>query len=380
MSLSKIRLQTKKLGDVCDIYQPKTIATKELKSDGEYLVYGANGVIGRYNKFNHEDSQLLITCRGATCGSVNISEPKSWINGNAMVVKPIDGIIDREFLTYFFRNGSEISKTITGSAQPQITRTSLAPLAISFPESVDEQKRIVKILDEVFDSVAKVKEATEKNLKNAREVFESYLQSVFENQKDGWRDAKIGDIVKKTETIDPTKNPEKKFIYLDLSSVNKENLNIENPIELVGKNAPSRARKLIKTDDVIFATVRPTLGRVAMVPNEYNQQVCSTGYFVLRTKEEIISRLLFYYLLTKGFNEKIEKLQKGASYPAVTDSDIKSQIIYFPISLTEQKQIVAKLDALSAETKKLEEIYKQKLTHLEELKKSILKKAFNGEL
>ena len=80
--------EAKTLGDVCEMYQPKTISVKDMMPEGEYPVFGANGIIGRFNKFNHEEPQLLITCRGATCGSVNISEPKSWVTGNAMVVKP----------------------------------------------------------------------------------------------------------------------------------------------------------------------------------------------------------------------------------------------------------------------------------------------------
>ena len=78
--------KTETLGDACEIYQPKTISGKDMVQDGSYPVFGANGVIGRYDKFNHEEPQLLITCRGATCGSVNISAPRSWITGNAMVV------------------------------------------------------------------------------------------------------------------------------------------------------------------------------------------------------------------------------------------------------------------------------------------------------
>ena len=111
----------KSLGETCEMYQPKTIGSKDLVPDGPYPVFGANGVIGRYDKFNHEDPQLLVTCRGATCGSVNISEPKSWITGNAMVVRPLDHSLDLQFLEFIFRGGIDISKAITGAAQPQIT-------------------------------------------------------------------------------------------------------------------------------------------------------------------------------------------------------------------------------------------------------------------
>jgi type I restriction enzyme S subunit len=123
-----------KLGEVCEMYQPTTISTKQLKPDGKYFVYGANGIIGKYDKYNHEESQLLITCRGASCGSVNISKPYSWINGNAMVVRPVnDKLLSLKFLEMYFRGGFNVRDAISGSAQPQITRTSLNPLKIHFP-------------------------------------------------------------------------------------------------------------------------------------------------------------------------------------------------------------------------------------------------------
>jgi len=120
------------LGDVCDLYQPKTITSSDLKADGEFLVYGANGIIGRYDQFNHEHPEVLIICRGATCGTINMSQPKSWVTGNAMVATPKDGRIDKSFL-HSLLLGSDLSSTISGSAQPQITRQGLSPFKIPLP-------------------------------------------------------------------------------------------------------------------------------------------------------------------------------------------------------------------------------------------------------
>ncbi len=160
---------------------------------------------------------------------------------------------------------------------------------------------------------------------------------------EGWKVEKLGDVIQKTETINPLQTPNKEFIYIDVSSVNNKTLSIEETSLIKGKDAPSRARKLIKAGDVIFATVRPTLKRIAIIPEEYDQQVCSTGYFVLRAKEFINNKYLFYYLQTDSFNERMEKLQKGASYPAVTDTEVKEQIISYP-PLPEQQRIVSVLD------------------------------------
>lgn len=273
-----------------------------------------------------------------------------------------------------------MEKLQKGASYPAVTDSEVREQIIHYPTSLAEQQRIVAILDEAFAAIAQAKENAEKNLQNARELFDSYLQSVFANPGDGWEEKTLGEVLQKTETVDPTKNPDKEFIYIDVSSVNKENLQIESTTLLKGKDAPSRARKLIKTNDVIFATVRPTLKRIAVIPEEYNEQVCSTGYFVLRAKENLENKLVFYFLQTNSFNEKMEKLQKGASYPAVTDGEVRSQVISYPKSLAEQKAIVYKLDTLSAETKKLENIYRQKINDLDELKKSVLQKAFSGEL
>src|SRR5690606_5752504 len=108
------------------------------------------------------------------------------------------------------------------------------------------------------------------------------------------------------------------------------NFTIENPTKLKGKDAPGRARKLVKTNDIIFATVRPTLKRIAIITEQYDNQVCSTGYCVLRANNNLDNKYLFYYLQSNLFLSKIEKLQKGASYPAVTDREVKDIKIFYP--------------------------------------------------
>ncbi len=153
------------LGGVCDLYQPKTITGQDLIEDGPYLVFGANGVIGRYNQYNHEEAEVLITCRGATCGTVNKSAPKSWVTGNAMVAKPKDARISRDFL-YSLLKGSDLASTISGSAQPQITRQSLAPFRIPLPP-VDAQNKIVTEI-----------EAEEKLVAANRELIERFEKKI----------------------------------------------------------------------------------------------------------------------------------------------------------------------------------------------------------
>ena len=161
--------------------------------------------------------------------------------------------------------------------------------------------------------------------------------------KAGWQTKSLGDILKKIETINPLQAPDTKFDYIDVSSVSNQTFHIEQSQRLRGKDAPSRARRLVKANDVLFATVRPTLQRIAIVPDELDNQICSTGYFVLRPKSDIDHRFVYYFLFTEDFMWQMEKIQKGTSYPAVTDNEVRAQKIAFP-PLPEQQRIVGILD------------------------------------
>jgi type I restriction enzyme S subunit len=141
-----------KLGDVCELYQPVTLSSSELTMTGEYLVYGANGIIGTHSEYNHPESEIAVTCRGATCGEVTRTQPMSWITGNAMVVRPRSKRLTKDYLFQFFRNHG-LKTIITGSAQPQITRAGFAPLPVFFPEPA-EQNRIAECLISLDDLIA----------------------------------------------------------------------------------------------------------------------------------------------------------------------------------------------------------------------------------
>ncbi len=122
------------LGNICDLFQPQTISVKEMSFKGKYLVYGANGVVGRYDNYNQEHCVVTITCRGNSCGTINTTRPFSWITGNAMVANPKKDNLSIDYLTNSLHWAS-VSTVITGSAQPQITRTNLAPLKLLSPSS-----------------------------------------------------------------------------------------------------------------------------------------------------------------------------------------------------------------------------------------------------
>ena len=175
---SKYTLVT--LADLCEMYQPKTISGNEIKTEGEYKVYGANGVIGYYDKFNHEESEVAMTCRGATCGTINYTEPRSWITGNAMVITPKDNRLLKLYLKEYLTN-TNVSHIITGSAQPQITRTNLSPLQIPLPP-LEVQEHIVSECMEVDNDYKTAHETIQAAKHNIQSVFEN-LQATGGSKK-----------------------------------------------------------------------------------------------------------------------------------------------------------------------------------------------------
>lgn len=380
--------EVKTLGEVCDMYQPKTISVKEMISDGAYPVFGANGVIGRYDKFNHEEPQLLVTCRGATCGSVNISEPKSWITGNAMVVKPKTNNILIKFLEYYFRGGVDIQKAITGAAQPQITRTNLEPLHISYPSiQQQQQQRIVAILDQAFEGIAKARANAEQNLQNARALFESHLESVFTQRGEGWVEKKLEDVCNKitdgthhSPQIQFSESGEGRYPYITSKNIRNNCMDLSK-ISYIEKSF----------HDEVYSRCQPDLGDVLLTKDGAN-----TGNVTLNTLSEPFSLLssvcliktnqiilkpafLCYYLQSSTGLSSIIGQMSGAAIKRIVLKDIKKAVVPFP-PLDMQNEITEIFNTLLSETQRLEALYQRKIACLDELKKSLLQQAFAGEL
>ena len=140
------------LSEIAKIYQPQTISLSEFTEEG-YLVYGANGIIGKYREYNHRTEQICITCRGNTCGMVNYTKPKSWITGNAMIVNTDDyqDKICKRYL-YHYLSTYNFNSIISGSGQPQIVRSPLEKLKVKLP-AILKQKQIAMFLDKLQNQI-----------------------------------------------------------------------------------------------------------------------------------------------------------------------------------------------------------------------------------
>jgi len=187
----------------------------------------------------------------------------------------------------------------------------------------------------------------------------------------------IGNHVEKIKAWNPLNEiPNEEFQYIDLSSINKDAKIIEDDMipELLGKNAPSRAKQRIQMQDIIVSTVRPNLNGVSLVNKNYKNATASTGYCVLRTKETLYYKYLFYWVQSKYFIDDMIKKATGASYPAVSDRIIKESKIPLP-PLPTQKKIAAILD----QADKLRQLNKQLIKKYDELSQSLFLDMF-GDL
>ena len=139
-----------KLEEVSEIYQPQTISQSELTDSG-FDVYGANGIIGKYSRYNHEFEQVVVTCRGNTCGAVNFTKPKSWITGNAMVINLDNSTKSIKTFIYYLLSNTNFQYLISGSGQPQIT-SDIRYHEIKLP-NLDEQQKIAEVLTACDDEI-----------------------------------------------------------------------------------------------------------------------------------------------------------------------------------------------------------------------------------
>ncbi|MCX6812279.1 MAG: restriction endonuclease subunit S [Candidatus Berkelbacteria bacterium] len=398
--------QTKKLGEVCDFFADGNwIESKDQSQEGIRLIQTGNIGDGFFKdrgekaRYISEKTFRRLRCTEIFAGDILISRLPDPV-GRACIVpetdeKMITAVdcsilrLKKTFLAYFFNYFSQsnsyldsVERETTGTTRKRISRKNLGLIEIPVPP-IEKQKRIVHIVDEVFEKIEKVKANSEKNLQNSKDLFESYLQSVFAYPGEDWGESKLKEIgISQTGTTPKTVEKENygdfipfiKPADVDFSGVGDIRYDHDGLSEVGLK----RGRKMEK-GSILMVCIGATIGKVGFAEKlvSCNQQINS-----LTVKEDFEPKFIYYAMTSKEFQNRVLSEGKGAqaTLPIINKTKWESLTIRYPIPKTEQKSIVAKLDALSEQTKKLEGIYKQKLADLEELKKSVLKQAFKGEL
>lgn len=353
--------ETESLGDVADVYQPKTISQTDLSEEG-YPVYGANGIIGFYHEYNHETNQIAIACRGSSCGTVNFTKPKSWITGNAMVVN-VDQFnkIDKEFM-FFQLDHANLDYLVTGSGQPQITG-SIKKHEVFIPPLKEEQQKIASCLSSLDELIAAHKD----KLDALKDHKKGLLQNLFpqegervpkfrfpEFENDGeWEEKKLGEI----GDIVTGKTPNTKDKNLWAGEI----LFITpTDIDNNGKYQTTTLRKVVENPGVkelpigtIVYTCIASIGKIAITTKRSisNQQINSIVPF-----EKYYNEFLYYSLV--NITPLIKSMPATSTLPIINKTDFSLFTIRIPQKYPEQQKIASCLsavdDLIKAETEKIE--------------------------
>ncbi|HZH69790.1 MAG TPA: restriction endonuclease subunit S [Flavobacteriaceae bacterium] len=372
--------ELKTIGDVCVSASSNVSQNKLADDEGDYPIFGASGLIKKVSFYHQDKPYLSIVKDGSGFGRITKMDAFTSVIGTLQYILPKENI-DLDYLNYSLMS-VDFKKYVAGAAIPHIYFKDYKNEPFLWMP-LPEQQRIVSILDEAFAAIAKAKANAEQNLKNAKELFESYLQGVFEKKGDGWEERKVNEIGNaQTGTTPKTAEKENygdfipfvKPADVDFSGIGDIRYDNEGLSEIGLK----KGRKM-ESGSILMVCIGATIGKVGIAEREVscNQQINS-----LTVKKEFEPKFIYYAMTSKAFQEKVLLEGKGAqaTLPIINKSKWENLTISFPKSKTEQKLFVEKFDALSIESQKLQEIYLNKIADLEELKKSILQKAFAGEL
>lgn len=360
------------LNALCNPKQWPTISARDLLNEG-YPVYGANGLIGYYSDYNHEDETILITCRGATCGTINISAPRSYITGNAMCLDGLDKRkCDIRFIYYaLIRRG--LNDVITGSAQPQITRQSLDNVTISLPP-LEQQKRIAAILDKADAIRCKRQQAIKLADDFLRATFLDMFGDPVTNPK-GWE---VKPLSKLCDVRDGTHDSPKYVAngYPLVTSKNLKNGFIDfSDVNLITEEDFIKINKRSAVDygDIIMPMIG-TIGNPVLV--ETHDKFAIKNVALIKFKDADINNHYVLHLLKSHYFEwAIKDINRGGTQQFIALTDIRNLPIPVPSKamMNEFDQFIDKFQSLG-NRHDLMKVDSSKLFN------SLTQRAFRGEV
>ena len=351
-----------KLVEICNPKQWKTVSSKELIENGKYPVYGANGIIGYYNNYNHENETVLITCRGATCGNVHISTKKSYINGNAMALDDLnEEICIKKYLYYYLKNYNMIN-VISGSAQPQITIQGLKKIIVKLYK-LDNQKKIVSILDKVQEII----DLRKKQIEELDELIKSQFVEMFESRK--YIKKRIDEVA--TLKSGTTFSKEYELENGDLLYCKVSDMNLQGNEKYMRSSKTYVSKKVglkssIPANSVIFPKRGGAIGtnKKRILLKDTCVDLNTMG---VTPMEDINIQYLYYYFI----NIDLATLCDGSAVPQLNNKNIGPlEIAIPPIEL--QNQFAETVKQIDEQKLMIEKSLKE----IEELQESLMNKYF----
>ncbi|NHG50302.1 restriction endonuclease subunit S [Campylobacter jejuni] len=386
-----------KLKEVCEILDNKRVPiSQKNRISGIYPYYGASGIVDYIDKYIFDEELVLIGEDGAKWGafenSAFIVNGKYWVNNHAHILKPNNKILINKFLVYFL-NYSNLEKYITGATVKKLNQQKLKQIEIPLPQ-LKEQERIVGILDESFAKIDESIKTLEQDLINLDELMQSALQKAFNLLKDnakenyklpqGWEWKSLGEISNLIQNgFAASKNNEipSGYVHLRTHNISTDgNLNFDTLIK-IKREFIKEKQSFIEKNDILFNNTNSTelVGKTALVTQNYNYAF-SNHLTKIKLKNQYNSKLVVFYFVLLLKNKYFEKIcHQWIGQSGINIDKLKKIQIPLP-PLKEQEQIASHLDELSSHVKNLKQNYQAQIKDLQELKKSLLDKAFKGNL
>lgn len=336
-------VEWKELWEVCSVKKGKQLNKNLLTEDGLYPAYnGGQTYSGRTNDYNVEANTIIVSQGGASAGFVNFVDTKFWANAHCYYILPDETRVNNRFVYHFVKmNQKYLMDFQHGAGIPALKADKLSKLLLPIPP-LEIQEKIVQILDKFTDYVTELTSeltSRKKQYSFYRDKLLSFEDEVYQVE---WK--MLAAVSEKTSNISWNKiGDDEKFKYIDLSSVDRVSNKIIETMSITKLTAPSRAQKIVKSGDIILGTTRPTLKRFTKITDDYNDQICSTGFYVFRTNGQVLPNYVYHIFSSSDFYKYLEENQSGASYPAITDALVKRYKIPVP-SLEIQSRIVQVLD------------------------------------
>ena len=320
----------KKLCEISSPKQWKTISSDMLIADG-YPVYGANGIIGYFTEYNHECETLLITCRGATCGALNICQPYSYVNGNAMALDNLSDDVDIKYLYYYLLNRG-LSDVITGSAQPQIVRQSLDKVIVEYP-SLSKQKEIASNLNRIEELIS----FRTSQLSKLDELVKSRFIELFGDLKANpynWECKNLLDVADIDTVMVNDYEKYADYPHIGIDSIEKNTGRLVG-YRTIAEDGVISGKYLFTDKHIIYSKIRPNLNKVAL-PNF--EGLCSADAYPILPKENVCLRVyLGYVMRSEFFLDYILPFSRRANMPKVNKEQLSGFVLPVPDIATQNQ-------------------------------------------
>jgi type I restriction enzyme S subunit len=375
--------QSAPLGELCDILDSRRKpVTKRDRTPGPYPYYGATGVVDYVDDFIFNEPLVLVGEDGAKWASGDDTafkiDGKVWVNNHAHVLRPRRNQLKDEWLVYFL-NHSDLNEFVTGLTVPKLNQGSLCEIPVPVP-AVTEQQRIVGILDKAFEAIATAKANAEKNLQNARALFECRLQSICANPAANSKRMTLEEVAKEFGRGKSKHRPRNaphlyggKYPFIQTGDIRNANHTVTKYSQTYSE-AGLRQSKLWPKGTICI-TIAANIAETAILGFD----ACFPDSVIGLVPDESKANGDFVEFLLQSFKTRLQGLGKGSAQANINLGTFENERFPFP-PVAEQKRIVAELNSLNTETQRLESIYQRKLAALDELKKSLLHQAFSGQL